>query len=367
MNFIILKRAFNNVGDYLIFERAIKIIKANDLKKEHTFFYGDSSKPLDAQFKSTFLNKIDGIIIPGGPRIRNNMYPLTYPLCKEIFQKKIPIYILGGGTKIIQNLNSIKPFDKKTNFLLNYINKFSPVGCRDIYTKNYLNKLGFKTILNGCPAWYDLNYLNKTNKKKSIKKILFSVPGNSNFFNQSIFIFKKIKKDYPNYKYFVSFNHGFNEKYASLKKEIEKIGLKPIDLSKDTSKLSIYDKMDFHIGYRVHTHIYFLSHKKPSIIFAEDSRGIGIMNTLKTKNLIPGIKCWDDSTIFIKYKFWINSKLQKNLFKTINKKNLYKKISYKINFVLKDNFKEYNLIYNKIKKNYYTKMSFFIKKYIFKK
>ncbi len=38
--------------------------------------------------------------------------------------------------------------------------------------------------------------------------------------------------------------------------------------------------MDLHIGYRVHTNIYFLSHRKPSILITEDSRGKGLLDTL---------------------------------------------------------------------------------------
>jgi hypothetical protein len=33
--------------------------------------------------------------------------------------------------------------------------------------------------------------------------------------------------------------------------------------------------IDFHIGYRVHSHIFSLSQRKASILIAEDSRGVG--------------------------------------------------------------------------------------------
>jgi len=231
MIYILLKRAFKNFGDYLIFERAEKLIKENCRNIE--LVYGDASKSLTTQFKESFLGNVSGIIIPGGPGIRKNMYPATYPLSKEVFIKNIPVYILGGGTKIIKNLDKIEPFDEKTDFFLKYLNKFSPIGCRDIYTQRYLENLSYKAVLNGCPAWYDLNYFGKRIRdRNAIKKILFSVPANISFFDQFLYLSENFMKKYNRYKYYFSFNEGFEkEEFNKLKNIINSKGLKIIDMS----------------------------------------------------------------------------------------------------------------------------------------
>jgi ketol-acid reductoisomerase len=40
--------------------------------------------------------------------------------------------------------------------------------------------------------------------------------------------------------------------------------------------------VDFHLGYRVHSHIFSLSQRIPSILIAEDSRGVGQAEAMGT-------------------------------------------------------------------------------------
>jgi hypothetical protein len=352
MKYLLLKRAFNNFGDYLIFDRAKNIIKDNIKNAE--LIEADGSIPLDKQFDSNSLSKFSAIIIVGGPVIRNDLYPELYPLSEVVFEKKIPVFILGCGSKRFQNLERILPFSKNTDFLLRYVNNFGPIGCRDEYTKNYLDKLGYKTVLNGCPAWYNINHFGeRIEKNYKIKKILFSVPGNQHFFEQFLCIINEFTKKNKNYDYYVSFNHGFTNKYKRLEKKLSNKNVTLLDMSKDIKKSILYNDMDLHIGFRVHAHIYFLSNRKPSIILAEDSRGIGVMNTLKTKKFIPGIKCWNDKSFLLKYKFYINKKLGLILFKPYSYKTIFKELNSKFLFLRESKLQEYNIIFKKMEDTYF--------------
>ena len=52
------------------------------------------------------------------------------------------------------------------------------------------------------------------------------------------------------------------------------------DVSYDLKKLDFYDDCEFHIGYRVHAHLYFLSKRLPSLLINEDGRGQGMVETM---------------------------------------------------------------------------------------
>ena len=61
--------------------------------------------------------------------------------------------------------------------------------------------------------------------------------------------------------------------------------------------MKFYEKMDFHIGYRVHAHLYFLSRRVPTVLINEDGRGTGMVTTLK----MPILNI-HDSELFTKIK-----------------------------------------------------------------
>ena len=44
--------------------------------------------------------------------------------------------------------------------------------------------------------------------------------------------------------------------------------------------IHFYDKVDLHVGFRVHAHLYMLSMRKPSILLIEDGRGYGVFYSL---------------------------------------------------------------------------------------
>ena len=69
------------------------------------------------------------------------------------------------------------------------------------------------------------------------------------------------------------------------------------DISYNLDKMNFYEKMDFHIGYRVHAHLYFLSRRIPTVLINEDGRGTGMVKTLK----MPVLNI-DDKNLFDKIK-----------------------------------------------------------------
>ena len=50
----------------------------------------------------------------------------------------------------------------------------------------------------------------------------------------------------------------------------------------------VYDEAEIHVGYRLHAHLYFLSHRKPSFLLEEDGRGRGASEALGLR----GVPAW---------------------------------------------------------------------------
>ncbi len=77
---------------------------------------------------------------------------------------------------------------------------------------------------------------------------------------------------------------GGRKRLIKLNKDLATFSLREgceiLDLSKNLNNLKVYDNSDLHLGYRVHGHLYVLSHRKPSFLIAEDSRGTGALMTL---------------------------------------------------------------------------------------
>jgi len=80
MKCLIPKRSFKSFGSYLIFEKAVNILKKEMIKFEYEVFDGSKS------ISDDLVNKYDDFVIPGEPGIRKKAYPEVYPLNKNIFK-----------------------------------------------------------------------------------------------------------------------------------------------------------------------------------------------------------------------------------------------------------------------------------------
>ena len=72
---------------------------------------------------------------------------------------------------------------------------------------------------------------------------------------------------------------------SKINSNLVKRGVKIIDISSSSEGLGIYDRTDLHIGFRVHAHIYCLSHRGISILIEEDGRGAGVNNALSLQGV----------------------------------------------------------------------------------
>jgi hypothetical protein len=305
--YIVLHGAKKNVGDFLIRDRAKKLLQ--HIRKDRELVEFPSWKSLDD--KLDVINKSKALIIMGGPGISQNIYPKTFPLASNLDDIKVPIVLLGVGSYVspLSYINSYKLSIESLKFL----NKVSFISVRDIVSKNILENNNLKNItMSGCPAWYDIDKLNTTfNHNIELKTIVLSTPQKKIFFPQFIELLKNIKNNFPKSEIIVTFNRGYTEdKYTNKREssymtyywnEINKIHDNVVDLSSNLELFLEHLKYDLHIGYRLHTHINFISNRKFSYLLSEDSRAYGHCQTLSLplfnatkesilENILPTLK-----------------------------------------------------------------------------
>jgi len=291
--YIVLTGAKKNIGDFLITDRSKKLL--SHLKPKENLVQFPSWIRLDDHLDT--INSSSAIIILGGPGFQPKFYPGVYKLTDDLNKIKVPIIPLGLGWKgITGDYYSIKTYGFSKNSLnaLYYISKnTNKISCRDYITKQVLNSQGIKNvIMTGCPVWYDLDSIGKKMiKPKTIKKIIFTPAQRQIYRNQCISIMRSIRKRFQDVEIYCSFHRGINSKdiytrkndainNMKIKNEAEKLNFKIIDASFELNKIQFYENCDFHIGYRLHAHLYFLSKRKPSFLIHEDGRGNGASDAL---------------------------------------------------------------------------------------
>jgi hypothetical protein len=368
--FIVLTGAKKNVGDFLIRDRSLKLLKF--LKPEEEFLELNSWESLDDRVE--VINKSKGLIICGGPGYKQDMYPNVYPLVSNLDDIKVPIYILGAGWYGITGDHEVMENYKYTDqarSLLVKVSQNNGISCRDYYTKRVLELNQMKPVnMTGCPVMYNLDYLNtKIRKPSELKTIVFTTPQDPLYANQCIRLMESLKNGFSEAKIYASFHRGTGRDQDTgmlegihlekMAQAAEKLGLEVIDTSYDLDKLNFYSETDFHIGYRVHAHLYFLSERKPSLLINEDGRGTGFCNLLN----LEGINAYKSNSIGnISTKFQ-NKWVKKGLNKSVgNFKAKYDISNEVINFMKEEvgnNFNRFNGI-DQVIDGYFNNMKKFI-------
>lgn len=294
--YTLLRGAIKNAGDFLIIERGRQLLTTYSNEKEFLEF--PRWEPLDDRLSQ--INKTKAIIICGGAGYTRNFYPGTYALTKNIDDIKVPIIPFGLGWSGYPRMwePDKLSFNNSSKSLLQRIHQnCKATSCRDNITKEILNRHGFKNvIMTGCPAWYDLKSIGKKfEQPKEIHRVAVSISEYPIIFvKQNVKLLQEVKKLltrlYPQVELYAVFHRGIEEdRYTprreatalqQLKRIAEQLRYRVVDASYGTSKLEFYRECDFHVGFRVHAHLFFLSIRKPTFLLQVDGRGRGLSETL---------------------------------------------------------------------------------------
>jgi hypothetical protein len=302
--YTLLVGAKENAGDFLIVDRAKKLLKEH--RPEHEFLELRRWESLDPYLDD--VNRTSAIILCGGPAYQKTFYPGIYPLVENLNRIKVPLIPLGLGWKGFPgdetNLENYSFTDSSIALLRKIHAEARITSCRDYLTKRVLARHGFNNVMmTGDPAWYDLTHIGKSFVPPSnLNSIILSTPAYNIFYPQSIEVAKALKTLFPEAKVLCTFHHGWNEStylsrekaisFQHLKEAFERNGFETITLAADLQGMEdLYRNADLHVGYRLHAHLYFLSHRKPSFLLEEDGRARGASETLGLR----GIPAWSRS------------------------------------------------------------------------
>lgn len=283
--------AYKNVGDHLIGHRARALLKEfvdSEIININRKNIGDAEYDI--------MNKADAVILCGGPAYQKAIYPQIYPI--ELERINVPIIPMGLGWKsqLNQTPASFKFTESSKDFIKAIHGKIEHSSVRDVLTKQVINNNGIENVLmTGCPAWYDLEYFDKSYEfSREFKQIVVSMP--AKYHEQVPILLRYLKSRFPDAKRLITFHHGFWTRlttsglysffnFAKMAVIGKRYGYSIVDLSGNIGKLSVYDaENSLHVGYRVHAHLYCLSHKTDSILINEDVRGHGQAESLNLES-----------------------------------------------------------------------------------
>lgn len=304
---VLLSGQIKNIGDFLITDRARQLFESF-VDKEIVIL--DRTRDLTPHLD--LINSSRFLVLCGGPAYASDIYKGIYPLVEDLSKIKVPIipFGLGWSGSPAGRPEDFK-FDKvSTKFLHEVHDKIAFSSCRDEITEDIVTSAGFRNVkMTGCPVWYDLNFIDEKFTPSEFKNIVITTPASPRLIWQTLKLIRVVKKEFPRGTYYLSFHRGIlPDKHTPFIVGLAYIlmcigaffiipAIKIRDIAYDLDRMKFYEEMDFHIGYRVHAHLFFLSRRLPSILINEDGRGMGMMKTLKMPMLNK-----KDSELFTKIK-----------------------------------------------------------------
>ncbi len=291
---LVLSRPVINAGDYLFANKSLEnlrwICEDSDIECSHT----------KLQYESSYLNSFDRIIVAGGPFYDNRfLNKEDVPLFGVMDKIKPPISILSAGwygeDADDRKVNDYRFNDEAREILAGIVEKGGILSTRDDVSYIVLRNNGFENVrMVGCTSWYDRENMELMSPRYTGKIHRIAVSDQGVTKDKAVWEWKFdalrrllsfLKERFHGCELFFTFNGGvktkysfeYNQKVLSL---LEADGISYYDISGSDRGFGLYDSVDLHVGFRVHSHIYCLSKRIPSILVSEDARGSGLNRTI---------------------------------------------------------------------------------------
>jgi hypothetical protein len=287
---LLLHRAIKNAGDFLIHERATRLLQA--FRPDVRLVSAPGWLSLDEEFPAEALAEFDSIIICGGPGYQDRLESRVYPLLGRS-PLPVPVVLLALGTYLFPGAPSQVTghrFHPRTLAVLATAGAApSHLGARDVLTERLLRAQGLdRVLMTGDPAWYDLDTIDQSMPRLgAVRSVAFTPPASRLFDLQAELLMRSLATRFEDARGTVVFHRGEQPHYAAL---ADAVGWDTIDIQGSSRGLAIYDRTDVHVGYRLHAHLYSLSHARPTYLVAEDSRSRGALQTLGSLGVDPLVR-----------------------------------------------------------------------------
>ena len=295
--YVTLTGARNNAGDFLIRERALKLLA--HFRPDRPVLNLNAWQPIkDADMER--INAAKALILCGGPSARAHMVP-TYDLPRERLERiKVPIVTMGVGWKHASGrwsaIASTRPNAETGALLARLASDGLTNSVRDLEAKEFLSRGGVERVsATGCPALCAEPEGLSTHARSASGPVVIS-PGvlarreDFGFRRQFRDVLDLAASTFRRDRIVVAFHHATSPtEYASaygagigvpdleLRRSVEASGFTAVDISgSEKAMIDLYSSASLHVGYRVHAHILCTSLRIPSVLLAEDARGFGV-------------------------------------------------------------------------------------------
>jgi len=316
-HYVLLTGARDNAGDHLIRKRAVALLRK--ARPDRRIVEFDRSIKLEGSALEA-VNASAALLLTGGPGIRSDMYPGTYHLSSTLDAIKVPILTYGCGWKSLAGTTREARkyrFSEPSGRLLDKIRETGiESSVRDYQTVRVLAQAGYNTFaMTGCPAYYpedgsasaDTSFVASEGR---IRTIIFST-GIGHIHSRSLAaqareLLLSIKGRWPLARISAAFHHGVDAESAAKHFGARALyhlalvdwccnqGFAILDLSGGAEKMeAAYGDCDLHVGFRVHAHILRMSGLRPSVLLAEDGRGVALGETLGGLVIKSFVRCTD--------------------------------------------------------------------------
>lgn len=292
-----------NVGDKLIEQRTKDLVTAE--KQDSDFLTIFREEPLDEHLAE--VNSTRAVLMPAFPIRDTPMHPGTYRLVSDLARIRVPLIPIGANWNVYPGDRRSRRevwYSRETTRFLKYVaENVAAVSCREYYTADVLNTHGiYNTAMTGDPAWFLLSAVGRPMRRpSSVDSFVFSPPLSPFYVEQAKQVMATAKALFPTAQAYCAF-HLFDSsstaaedaprensaamsadvttKNRRIKEYAEELGYEIREMAGDLANLELYENCRLHVGYECHAHLNFISRRIPSVLIAEDARGVGFNYTL---------------------------------------------------------------------------------------
>ncbi|WP_436934740.1 polysaccharide pyruvyl transferase family protein [Halovenus marina] len=291
-----------NVGDKLIEHAVERIVEAERGPTE--FFTVFRENPLDDHLDR--INDSDAVLLPAFAIRDLPLYPETYRLTENLSDITVPLIPIGSNYNVYpgdEQTRAELDFSQETREVLEHVaGQVKSFSCREQYTCDVLNAHGIdNTLLTGDPAWFDPDRIGDSMRRpNAVEQVVFTPPLSPYYVEQATALVEMLTDLFPDARRILSIHLAdadtadddtTSEKSAALTEDVaeknrriraaaDEHGFEQVDAGGDLTNIGFYEDCDLHVGYECHAHASFIRRRIPSVLVAEDARGVGFADTL---------------------------------------------------------------------------------------
>ena len=297
------QRSSANVGDQLI-EVATKRLVERE-KGPVRFLTLFREDPLEERLDE--INATAAVLLPAFPIRDAPMHPGCYRLTADLDRLRVPLIPIGANWNTYPGDDESRRHTRFSAATLGFLQRVAAgvprLSCREHHVCDVLRRHGIhNTVMTGDPAWYDPDLLGRPfHRPDEVRQVVFSPPLSAYYRDQGAAVLRLLAELFPAARRCcamhltdrvaspfadkrptndASMRAEVAEKNAFLRREAARLGFEVIELAGDVGKLEFYRECDLHVGYECHAHLSLFRFRRPSILIAEDARGVGFNYTL---------------------------------------------------------------------------------------